>query len=139
LAALLGAIDAFLEFEDMALRDVKTGRGLHVDFFLKIGLKICGLNIHLVNFKIVFGGEGENGVEQREFGDWCKGLIKVDTFDLGESLHNDACLVFLYAAVGSTFDAEDPFATYDFVAFQPGDNIIYIQVLPSAHLFFIGS
>ncbi len=62
-AALLGAVDAFLEFENMALGDFETGRSLHVDFFLKIGVEICGFDVHLVNFKIVFGGEGENGVE----------------------------------------------------------------------------
>jgi len=60
---LLGAIDTFLEFEDIALRDVETRRGLHIDFFLKISIEICGLDVHLVNFKIVFGSEGENGAE----------------------------------------------------------------------------
>jgi len=62
-ATLLGAVDTFLEFEDMALGDVETRRGLHIDFFLKIGVEVCGLNVHLVNFKIAFGSEGKNGVE----------------------------------------------------------------------------
>jgi len=62
-ATLLSAVDTFLEFEDMALRDIETGMGLHIDFFLKIGVEVCGLDVHLVNFKIVFGSKGENGVE----------------------------------------------------------------------------
>ena len=37
-AALLSAIDAFLESEDMALGDVETERCFHVYFFLKVGV-----------------------------------------------------------------------------------------------------
>jgi hypothetical protein len=62
-ATLLSVVDTFLEFEDMALRDIKTGRGLHIDFFLKISVEVRGLNVYLVNFKIAFGSEGENGAE----------------------------------------------------------------------------
>jgi hypothetical protein len=39
MAALLSAIDAFLEPEDMALRNVKTRRGFHVYFFLRLALR----------------------------------------------------------------------------------------------------
>ena len=59
-ATLLGAINTFLEFEDVAFGDIETGRCLHVDFFLKIGVEVCGLDIHLVKFEIVFSSKGEN-------------------------------------------------------------------------------
>jgi len=69
LAALLGAVNAFLELEDMALRDVKSRRGFHIYFFLKIGIEIGSFDIHLMYFKVVFGGEGKDGAERGEFGD----------------------------------------------------------------------
>jgi hypothetical protein len=75
--------------------------------------------------KIAFGGKGEDGAEGREFGNWSKGLIEVGTFNSGETLSNDACLVLLYAAVSAVFDMKDPFA-----AFQPRDNVVNVQVLP---------
>jgi hypothetical protein len=138
MATLLSAVDTFLESEDMALRDVETRRCFHVYFFLKVGIEINGLNVHLIYFKVAFSGEGEDGVEGREFCNWGKGLIKVNAFNLGKTLSDDACLVLLYAAVGAAFDTKDPFAAYNFAAFQPGDDVIDVQVLSSMHFFFAG-
>jgi hypothetical protein len=137
-AALLGAIDAFLKPEDIALGDVETRRCFHVYFFLKVGIEISGLDIHLMYFKVVFSSEGKNGVEGREFGNGGEGLIEVNAFDLSETLSNDVGLVLLYTAVGTMFDTKDPFAAYNFVAFQPRDNVVDVQVLPSMHFFFAG-
>jgi hypothetical protein len=137
--ALLGAIDAFLEPEDMAFRDVKTRRGFHIYFFLKVSIKIGSLNIHLVYFKVAFSSKGKDSVEGREFGDRSKGLVKINAFDLGESLGDNAGFMLLYAAVRSTFDMKYPFAAYDFAAFQPRDDVVDIQVLSSLHFFFTGS
>ena len=58
---------------------------------------------------------------------------------MSETLSDDACLVLLYAAVGTMFDTKDPFAAYNFVAFQPGDDVVDVQVLPSTHFFLTGS
>jgi len=58
-ATLFGAIDSLLESENMALRDVETGWHLHVDFFVQVGVEVGGLDVYLMNFQIVFGGEGK--------------------------------------------------------------------------------
>jgi hypothetical protein len=137
--ALLGAVDTFLEPEDIALGDVGTGRGFHVYFFLKVGIEIGGLDVHLMYFKVTVGGEGEDGVERREFGNWCKGLVKVDTFNLGETLCDDAGFMLLYTAVSTVFDMKDPLAAYDLVAFWSRDNVVNIQILPGSHFLFAGS
>jgi len=126
LTALLSAVDAFLEPEDVALKDIKIRRGFYIYFFLKISIKTGGLNVHLVYFKVMFSSEGKDGIEGREFGNWCEGLVEIDAFNLSETLCNDAFFVLLYAAVGSMFDIENPFAAYNFVAFWPGDNIVNI-------------
>jgi len=135
---LLSAIDAFLESEDMAFRDIESRRSFHVYFFLKVSIEISGLDVHLMYFKVVFGGESKDGVEGREFGNRGEGLVEIDAFNLGETLCNDVCFVLLYTAVGSVFDVENPFATYDLVTFWPRDDVINVQALPSLHLLFTG-
>jgi len=101
----------------MTLRNVETRRGFHIYFFLKISIEVGSLDVHLMYFKVAFSSKGEDGVKGREFGNGSKGLVKIDTFNLYETLYDDVCFVFLYAAIDSTFNVENPFAAYDFATF----------------------
>ena len=136
---MLCAIDAFLKLEDMTLRNVETRRGFHIYFFLKISIKVGSLNVHLIYFKVAFSSKGKDSIKGREFGNGSKGLVKINTFNLYETLCDDVCFVFLYATISSTFNVENPFAAYNFATFWPRDNVVNVQVLPSLHLLFIGS
>ncbi len=85
---LLHAIDALFELENMAIRNVKTGGHLHVDFFLKVGIEVGHLNIHLMNFEVVLSCKHKHGVEGGELSYRGEGLVEVDALDLSETLCN---------------------------------------------------
>ena len=62
-ASLFGAVDPLLEPKDMAIGDIKTRGHLHIDFLVEVGVEIGGLDIHLVNFQVVFSSKGKYSIE----------------------------------------------------------------------------
>jgi len=62
-AALLCAVYRLVKFEYHTFWDTKARRGLHINFFFEFSIEICGFDIHLMYFKVKFGGEGQNGTE----------------------------------------------------------------------------
>lgn len=69
-----------------------------------------------MNFEVEFDSEGEDRTERCELSDGGKCLVEVDTFDLGKTLGDNACLVFLDCTIGSAFNAEHPFRPNNFFA-----------------------
>jgi hypothetical protein len=63
MAALPHAIYALFEFENMPFRDFKTRRWLHVKVLLEVGVEVCCLDIHLMEFKVMLCHKGKNGLE----------------------------------------------------------------------------
>jgi hypothetical protein len=60
---LLCAIDTLFELKDVPIRDLKTRWCLHVEVLLEVSIEVGSLDIHLVEFKVMFGSEGENCLE----------------------------------------------------------------------------
>ena len=85
---LLYAIDALLELKDVAIRNVETRGCLHIDFLLEVGIEVGHLNVHLMKFEVVLSCECKHGVERGKLSYRGKGLVKVDAFDLSETLCN---------------------------------------------------
>jgi len=63
---LLHAIDALLKLKNVSIGNIKTRGCLHVDFFLKVSIKVGCLNIYLMNFKVVLSYECKHDVEGGE-------------------------------------------------------------------------
>ncbi len=53
--ALLCAVHALLEFEDVPFGDVKTRGWFHVEVLLEIGVEIGGFDVHLMDFEVMLG------------------------------------------------------------------------------------
>ena len=60
MAALLRAVPTLFELKDVPIRDLETRWCLHVEVLLKVGIEVGSLDIHLVEFEVVFGSEGKN-------------------------------------------------------------------------------
>jgi len=63
MAPLLGAVDPLFEPEDVAIRDVKTGGCFHIDLLVEVSVEVGSLDVHLVNFQVMLGGEHKYSVE----------------------------------------------------------------------------
>jgi hypothetical protein len=76
--------------------------------------------------------------EGRKFRDWRESFIIVDAFDLGESLGDYACFVFLDGAIWAVFYPEDPFAADNLMVVWARHDFVDAQVLKRALLVVAG-
>src|SRR6266571_6058593 len=92
-----------------------------------------------MDLEVELGGEGEDRVERCEFGNWRECFVEIDTLDLGEALGDNMCLILLYSAVGSAFNAEYPLGPHYVFATQLWHNFVHPHALKSMHLLLTGN
>jgi hypothetical protein len=63
-------------------------RLFHVDFFLQISMQEGGFNIHMMDLPFMGGNKGTKKVDGSHFGYRGKGLIIVNSLNLGKSFGN---------------------------------------------------
>ena len=116
-ATLLESIEGFLEVEDyLFLAGFDITRGLlHVDDFLisEFSIKVCTLDINLMDFIVEFGSHGQYSADGCEFGHRSIGVEVVNSWYLRETLgHKSHLIVFDFTSC-IFLRSEDPLAAYD--------------------------
>ena len=71
----------------------------HVDFFVKIAVKVSHLNVDVVDFPVLFSCEGAEEADGLQSGDQSVCVHIIQSMDLGEAVGNKVSLVSFHVTL----------------------------------------
>lgn len=112
----------------------KTRGKLHINFFCKITMKKCIVDIHLINLPLLSRNKTKNGTDSVHFDNRRKCLIKVFTFDLMVPLYNKLRFLSFYCAIRFILNLIHPKTTKSFFTRREITDIPHVFMFECIYL-----